>query len=147
MSRKCHDTNCCLCNIGFSCKAGHHVYSFGCNFCNKSTTITNEQLYNGASRRRPIRRLKEHEASTRLWNKRSALGIHMINNHPDLQPTTEQLKNLKGKVDFGTFLTRFTPSILYHGKDTLDVFINEGLYIRDNKPKMNNNLSNGFVFT
>ena len=143
-SMKCSDTRCALCCADFPCKARHHVYSMSCNIC---AANGKEELYIGASRRRPIHRLKEHEASTRLWNTRSSLGVHMKEKHPELEPSASEKAKLRGKVDMTTFLQTFTPSILRYGKDTFDVFLNEGLEIKEKKPSINTMSYNGFIFT
>ena len=64
----------------------------------------------------------------------------MINSHIDLIPNT-----ISRKVDFKNLFSNFTPQIIKHGKDTLDLFIQEGLAIRASKPTINTMSTNGFV--
>ena len=98
--------------------------------------------YIGASRRPPAKRMLEHEASARRFNKRTSVGQHMIKCHGDLKPS-----KIERKTSLPNFLQTFTPEIVARGRDTLDTFIREGLAIRDRKPTMNNCSSNGFCFT
>ena len=142
--RECSDETCTLCSAGYPCKASHHVYQMSCNICEASGTGA---TYIGASRRRPIHRLKEHESSTRLWNDRSSLGMHMMEKHPELEPLATDKIKLRRKVDMAGFFKKFTPSIIHHGRDTFDVFLNEGLKIREENPSINTMSYNGFIFT
>ena len=142
--KECSDETCTLCSAGYPCKASHHVYQMSCNICESSGTGA---TYIGASRRRPIHRLKEHESSTRLWNDRSSLGLHMIEKHPELEPTAAEKLKLRRKVDMAGFFKKFNPSIIHHGRDTFDVFLNEGLKIREENPSINTMSYNGFIFT
>ena len=131
----CSDTECVLCSNNYPCRPKHQVQ---CNLCQNGP----QQSYIGASRRRPIHRLKEHEASSRRFNNRTSIGQHMKKHHSDLEPD-----NITRKVNLPNFFTIFTPNIVERGKDTLDTFIREGLTIRQKNPTMYNMQGNGFVFT
>ncbi len=43
-------------------------------------------------------------------------------------------------------LTVVSKLLLRKGKDTLETFIREGIYIRNEKPVLNNVNNNGFIF-
>ena len=51
----------------------------------------------------------------------------------------------RGKVDFTNLFNHFSCKLIKEGKDLLDVFVKEGLAIRNNKPSLNNMVTNGFV--
>ena len=137
-NRTCHSDDCELCSNDIPCRTKHHVYSLKCKLCPESEE---EQLYIGGSRRQPLNRLKEHEASARRYNKRTTVGQHMSKHHSSLKPDT-----VARKVNISAFFENFEAKIEARGKDTLDTFIKEGLLIRDRKPKLNNMTGNGFVF-
>ena len=88
-----------------------------------------------------MKRLTEHEASVRRFNKRTTPGQHMCTEHYDLKGD-----NIKNKVDLESFMHHFKPEIVKKGKDTLDVFIKEGLCLKYDKPTLNNMQTNGFIF-
>ena len=136
--RLCDSEDCLLCPLDVPCRAKHHVYSITCNLCGPDEV----SQYIGASRRPPAKRMLEHEASARRFNKRTSVGQHMIKCHGDLKPS-----KIERKTSLPNFLQTFTPEIVARGRDTLDTFIREGLAIRDRKPTMNNCSSNGFCFT
>ena len=50
-----------------------------------------------------------------------------------------------GTRDFEKFLEFYNLNIVRKCKDTLETFINEGMLISSNKPKLNNMQSNGFT--
>ena len=137
-NRTCHSDDCDLCSNDIPCRTKHHVYSLKCKLCPESEE---EQLYIGGSRRQPLNRLKEHEASARRYNKRTTVGQHMSKHHSSLKPD-----KIARKVNISAFFENFEAKIEARGKDTLDTFIKEGLLIRDRKPKLNNMTGNGFVF-
>ena len=134
--QSCNETNCELCAAGFYCQQKHNVYKLTCQHC-----PGNSQFYEGGSRRRGHKRLKEHEASVRRFNPRTAAGQHMQKCHPELKP--EEIKN---KVNFSDFLTHFKPEIIDRGVDTLDTFVREGVRLKNDKPPLNNMCLNGFNF-
>lgn len=137
-TQSCDEKDCLLCQRDVPCGMKHHVYSLTCNLCEPSE----QAVYIGASRRPPIKRLMEHEASARRFNKRTSVGQHLVRNHGDLKPA-----HIERKPRLDNFFEYFTPNIVARGRDTLDTFIREGLAIRDSKPTMNNCSSNGFCFT
>ena len=67
----------------------------------------------------------------------------MIEKHPELKP-----RNIprKGKVNFENLFKHFKPNIIKRGKDSLDLFIKEGLAIKAQRPPVNGMLTNGFIF-
>ena len=99
-------------------------------------------IYIGASRNPTVKRLGQHEASVRRFNDSTTLGQHMIEFHKNLKPTTIPKK---GKPSFNNLFKHFTPKIIKNGKDTIDVFVKEGMAIKYNRPSLNNMNTNGFV--
>ena len=49
------------------------------------------------------------------------------------------------KPDFTNLLESFSFKVLGKGRDSIDAYIKEGMYIRDSKPIMNTKLDNGWV--
>ena len=135
-SSACDNRDCVLCNEGFYCGQKHNVYKLTCKNCPDDNSS-----YIGASRRPSFKRLKEHEASVRRYNPRTTMGQHMIAAHPELKPET-----IVNRVNFTDFLLNVSPEIVCRGKDTLETFIREGIYIRNEKPALNNINNNGFIF-
>ena len=75
--RSCDLEDCLLCPLEVPCGIKHLVYSITCNLCGPDQ----ESEYIGASRRPPAKRMMEHEASARRFNKRTSVGQHMIKCH------------------------------------------------------------------
>ena len=123
------------------CKSIHYVYQFTCNNCIDNITEEKNKVYIGASRKAMVKRLGQHERSVRRFNDSTTLGQHMIESHQDLKPNTIPRR---GKPDFNNLFKHFTPKILKNGKDTMDVYIKEGMAIKYKKPSLNNMSSNGF---
>ena len=125
---------CELCKSGNDCSTSHFVYQADCNQCGDQ--------YIGASRRPLKNRLQEHESSFRLNNSRTTLGQqaseHRMENNEEYRPKA-------GTRDFEKFLEYYDFNIVKKCKDTLETFINEGMLISINKPKLNNMLRNGFT--
>ena len=67
----------------------------------------------------------------------------MIEKHPELKPSYIPKK---GKINFENLFKHFEPQLIKNGKDSLDVFIKEGLAIRAQRPPINGMFTNGFVF-
>ena len=121
------------------CGDTHYIYKFTCNNCTSNTQ--NNNFYIGASRRKLLKRLNEHEASARRFNNNTSIGEHMVKFHKDLKPKTQRKK---GKRDYNAFFKNFTGQIINHGRDTLDMYLKENLAIKTQKPSVNTMLTNGF---
>ena len=126
--------NCELCKSGNDCSTSHFVYQADCNTCGDQ--------YIGASRRPLKNRLQEHESSFRLNNSRTTLGQHAAEHRKE---SNEIYRPKAGTRDFEKFLEFYNLNIVRKCKDTLETFINEGMLISSNKPKLNNMQSNGFI--
>ena len=85
--------------------------------------------------------MKEHEASTRLANKRTALGQHMQDHIIEGMPTPIFTEN----PDFSNLLESYYLKIVEVGSDSIDAYIREGLQIKEKKPGLNKKLDNGWV--
>ena len=125
---------CELCKSGNDCSTSHFVYQADCNQCGDQ--------YIGASRRPLKNRLQEHESSFRLNNSRTTLGQHASEHRME---NNEEYRPKAGTRDFEKFLEYYDFNIVKKCKDTLETFINEGMLISINKPKLNNMLRNGFT--
>ena len=65
--------------LGKNCSTRFVVYKITCELCS--------EVYVGKTYR-PIRvRLKEHNSSARLGNRRTAAGEHLLDNHPQIAGT------------------------------------------------------------
>ena len=125
---------CELCKSGNDCSTSHFVYQADCNQCGDQ--------YIGASRRPLKNRLQEHESSFRLNNSRTTLGQHASEHRME---NNEEYRPKAGTRAFEKFLEYYDFNIVKKCKDTLETFINEGMLISINKPKLNNMLRNGFT--
>ena len=85
--------------------------------------------------------MKEHEASTRLANKRTALGEHMQNHIIEGMLTPI----FTDKPDISNLLESYELKILEVGSDSIDAYIREGLKIKDIIPEINTKVENGWV--
>lgn len=132
-----------FCKNDVPCKSKHNVYKFTCNNRTNGSTGKREDFYIGGSRRVIPKRFKEHEGSVRRFTKATSLGLHMIEKHPELKPSYIPKK---GKINFENLFKHFEPQLIKNGKDSLDVFIKEGLAIRAQRPPINGMFTNGFVF-
>ena len=141
-SKSCTSNNCILCTNKMPCQTSHYVYELTCKLCTDNSTNNKPVSYVGASRRIMVKRLGQHEASFRRFNDRTSIGEHMIKHHKDLKP-----KNIpkKGRVNFNNLFQHFTPKIIHKGKDTLDLYLKEGIHIKKNRPSVNTMHTNGFV--
>ena len=137
-SKICTTPECIPCKNNIPCQDTHYIYKFTCNLCPKPSNNNKPNAYIGASRRKLIKRLKEHEASARRFNDRTSLGEHMLKVHDNLKPTTFP------RPDLNTFFKNFTCQIINHGKDTLDTFLKENLAIKSQKPQLNTMSTNGY---
>ena len=73
-------SGCSICTeLGRSCTTRYVVYQLTCELCSKA--------YIGKTYRPIITRLKEHNSSARLGNRRTAAGEHMLDDHPDIAGT------------------------------------------------------------
>lgn len=133
---KCKEKGSCtckLCEAGIRCSAKHAVYEATCKLC--------DEKYDGVSNR-PIKyRMREHEASTRLANDRTALGQHMKEHIIEEMPTPVFTE----KPDFSNLLESYRIKIVEFGVDSIDAYIREGLQIKDKMPRLNTKLDNGWV--
>ena len=74
----------------------------------------------------------EHERSTRLNNRTSALGEHMIEHIINGDP----IPIYTSDPDISNLLEAYSIKILERGKDSIDSYIREGLQIWENKPEL-----------
>ena len=65
--------------LGRSCTTRYVVYQLTCELCSK--------IYIGKTYRPIITRLKEHNSSARLGNRRTAAGEHVLDDHPEIAGT------------------------------------------------------------
>ena len=130
---KINRCTCQLCSSGIRCSAKHVIYEAMCRMCHK--------CYDGVCNRPFICRLMEHERSTRLNNRTSALGEHMIEHIINGDP----IPIYTSDPDISNLLEAYSIKILERGKDSIDSYIREGLQIWDNKPELNTKLENGWV--
>ena len=137
----CNSNNCTLCKNEIPCKATHYVYQFTCNHCTDNHNNKNK-IYIGASRKPTVKRLGQHEASVRRFKDSTTLGQHMIECHSNLKPN---IIPRRGKQDFTNLFKHFTPKIIKNGKDSLDVFVKEGMAIKYKSANLNNMSTNGFT--
>ena len=100
------------------------------------------KVYIGTSRKTTVKRLGQHEASVRRFNDSTTLGQHMIECHKDLKPP---IIPRRGKPSFTNLFKHFTPKIIKNGKDTMDIYIKEGMAIKYKRPSLNNMFTNGFI--
>ena len=88
-----------------------------------------------------MKRLKEHEASIRLGNNRTALGPHYIKHQLEQDPVPIYTE----KPDIENLLAADKLKIIDKGRDSIEGYIKEGLHIRQLKPILNEKLENGWV--
>ena len=103
------------------------VYQAICKHC--------KQKYQGATGRPGGLRFKEHEASVRRENTATSLGKHILEEH-ELVDSYDDRK-IENYYDF---------SILKYCKDTMEAFLAEDIFIKTDKPRINNMQGNGFTF-
>ena len=115
------------CNNNFPCNSRDMVYQATCKFC--------KEKYQGATGRPGSHRFKEHEASVRRENTATTLGKHILEEHAEVDSYDD--RKIENYYEF---------KILRHCKDTLEAFLAEDLYIKRDRPKVNNNQGNGFTF-
>ena len=107
----------------------HVVYHAECRLC--------QQAYDGVTTRPFICRAKEHNASIRHQNTKSALSEHLMGNlDKGLEPCQNPIQNIKG----------FAWSIIDRGSSYKDSFIREGLWINKNKPTLNRTKSGWVIW-
>ena len=119
---ECGSDQCTLCTNDIPCNTNHYGYKFQCNNCPST-----DETYIGCSRRNVENRFKNHEGSVRRFNDRTSLGQHMIAAHTDLRPS--EIK--RGPVNFEQLFKSFKPEVIKKCRDTLDMYIWEGLLINN----------------
>ena len=124
------------------CQTTHYVYELTCNLCTDKSTNKKPVSYVGASRRRMVKILGQHEASFRRSNDRTSVGEHMIKHHKELEPKDMPRR---GRINFNNLFQHFKPKIIHKAKDTLDLYLKEGIHIQRNKPHINTMHTNVFV--
>ena len=124
------------------CQTTHYVYELTCNLCTDKSSNKKPVSYVGASRRRMVKILRQHEASFRRFNDRTSVGEHMIKHHKELEPKDMPRR---GRINFNNIFQHFKPKIIHKGKDTLDLYLKEGIHIQRNKPHINTMHTNVFV--
>ena len=139
---------CLTCNMGIPCGLRNFVYKAKCQECNEE--------YIGASYRPAKARLSEHVASVRNENKRTTLGQHILEHREENtdQPRTitrrERVRGANGRLerdreDAENFSKSYELSIVKKCDNALNAFITEGLLIKKEKPRINNNVGNGYI--
>ena len=128
--------SCILCSNNIPCHISNVVYKLSCKNCKDTNSF-----YIGATARKTIKRLEEHEHSVRKFNKRTTSGEHMALKHKRNKPR----KSLPNQINFKNLLKHYKVEILKTCKDPLECFISEGLYIKKLSPNLNNHLENGFI--
>ena len=124
--------NCRLHQAELPCNMRNVVYKATCRHCS--------QDYIGATARPLAKRVDEHEASQRLGNNRSTLGKHLVTTHPSA------VTGVKYSRDFEKFFENYDFRVLERGRDSLDTFLRENLAIQRERPGLNQNQTNGFMF-
>ena len=112
--------DCTVCDLGTPCKIRHVIYRADCKHCSEG--------YVGVTTRPFITRYKEHEASIRLGNTKSALSTHLSGDfdHPPCQNPTNTIQGFSWKI-------------VDRAKSYKDSFIREGVVINSTGPKINRN--------
>ena len=126
------DCTCDLHQNDTNCRERYVVYQATCTHCNDS--------YIGETTRTVISRMKEHESSTRLGNRRTPLGEHLLDEHPHL------ISGGSGTREWDTFLSNFKVDILGRSRDTLGTYLLEDHLIRKLRPRLNTQCGNGYSF-
>ena len=103
------------------------VYQATCKFC--------KEKYQGATGRPGSHKFKEHEASVRRENTATTLGKHILEEHAEVDSYDD--RKIENYYEF---------KILRHCKYTFEAFLTEDLFIKRDRPKVNNNQGNGFTF-
>eukprot|EP00116_Pleurobrachia_bachei_P002200 sb/3462462/ len=101
--------NCALHQTGLDvdCKATNVVYDIGCKTCGKH--------YVGATNRRLLERLNEHEASSRLHTLATTIGFHS-REHGEGEGHTKGRPYIR---DYDEFVRKYNVKILSRNRDTL----------------------------
>ena len=109
--------------------------------------------YIGATCRTLEERVTEHERSQRLGTTKSALGRHLLKDHPHAITERKRKRGRRDKdsqeqieTDYRVFFENFDFSVIDRGRDVLDTFLRENMAIQRECPAMNDNQTNGFVF-
>ena len=114
---------CKICELGIHCQDRNFIYEATCNQCNEK--------YLGASARPAKKRLGEYESSIRLDSQtdRTTLAKHNFNIHNKVHNDIKKCYKCK---------------VIDKGSDPVNTFIKEGIYIKNNNPKINEYQENGF---
>ena len=103
------------------CQRSSVVYEATCQLCGRS--------YIGMTSRRLHDRMREHMASARKKDEKTAFGVHYEAEHPKQKP----------KISF---------SVLFHQRDELRLHVEEAMAIKSRKPELNRRqeeLGTGFL--
>lgn len=111
---------CDICGLGVSCCKRHVIYDAKCKHCNEH--------YIGVTTRRFSDRFKEHEASIRLQNEKSALSDHVHGSFME-EACPNPDKSVQG----------FEWSFIDHATTYRDSFLREGVQINTAQPTINRN--------
>ena len=115
-----------------------------------------QEEYIGASYSPAKAKISEHVVSDRSGNERATLGQHILEHNEGNTDETwpnarrERVRGATGRInrdreDAENFEKYFKLSIAKKCDNALNAFITEGLLIKEEKPKINNNIGNGFV--
>ena len=127
ISEKTKETcECELCKSGEVCSTSLFVY--------RADSKQLGDQYIGASRRPLKNRHPEHESSYRLNNSRTTLRQHASEHCTE---NKDEYRPKAGTRDFEKFLEYHDFSIVRKCKDSLETYINEGMLISIEKPKLN----------
>ena len=108
--------------------------------CSKITNNQPKQVYIGASARKTVKRLKEHEHAIRCFNDRTTPGEHMMQKHLNDKP-----RKIEKKINIQNMLNQFHIEIVKKCKNPLDTYLSEALEIKKGTSNMNNMSGNGFI--
>ena len=133
MSKKHKNKNCqcTLCSNNIPCHISNIVYKLSCK-----NRKSKDSFYIGATARKAIKILEEHEHSVRKFNNRTSPGEHMAEHHKRNKPR----KNVPNKINFKNLLKHYKIEILKKYNDLLECFMTEGIYIKKESPTINSHL-------
>ena len=126
------DCTCALHENDINCRERYSVYQATCTHCN--------DRYIGMTARTVISRMNDHEGSTRLGNRRTPLGEHLLDEHPHL------ISGNSGTREWNTFLNNFNVEIVGRSRDTLGTYLLEDHLIKRLRPELNTQSGNGYSF-
>ena len=109
--------------------------------------------YIGSTCRPLAERVSEHERSQRLGNTKSALGRHLLEDHPHAITERKRKRGRRGKssqeqrmTDYRIFFENFDFKVIERGSDVLDTYLRENMAIQRECPALNDCQTNGFIF-